>query len=266
MNYKALAIDLDGTLLVGENLPEAHRRAVADASRAGLEIIIATARWRQMAERIGQRIGVVSPVIACNGAQVYVPGLGDVFDHRLPYDFVSELYELCNRESCLATVVVDELVMLKLDKMLDASMLPEEMNWVSRLDARGHALPRMVAVRGPIVSETIKRELKPKYAHSINAYDAIGPSGSSIVTITAKAANKGEALIASCRHLDISPSEVIAFGDSENDIAMFNVAGVSVAMGQATAPVKAAAGIITGANTENGVATIIDQLLSTGTI
>ncbi len=48
--YKALAIDLDGTLLIGEDLPPAHKRAVADANRAGFEIIIATARWRQMFE------------------------------------------------------------------------------------------------------------------------------------------------------------------------------------------------------------------------
>lgn len=56
MTYKALAIDLDGTLLIGERLPPANKKTVADADRAGFEIIIATARWRQMAERIATEI------------------------------------------------------------------------------------------------------------------------------------------------------------------------------------------------------------------
>ncbi len=35
MTYKALAIDLDGTLLIGEDLPLANKKAVADANQAG---------------------------------------------------------------------------------------------------------------------------------------------------------------------------------------------------------------------------------------
>ena len=52
MTFKALAIDLDGTLLVGDDLSERNRVAVKAAHDAGFEIIIATARWRHMAQRI----------------------------------------------------------------------------------------------------------------------------------------------------------------------------------------------------------------------
>ena len=48
----ALAIDLDGTLLVGESLSRRNRDAVKAASEAGYHVIIATARWRQLAQRI----------------------------------------------------------------------------------------------------------------------------------------------------------------------------------------------------------------------
>ena len=133
MAYKALAIDLDGTLLIGESLPDAHRDAVARAHKAGLEIIIATARWRQMAERISSQIGFSKPIIACSGAQVFIPGEGDIFDHRLPDAFVSDLYELCNAERCLATVTLDEAVVLKLDGEPNLALLPDEMMWVPRL-------------------------------------------------------------------------------------------------------------------------------------
>ena len=110
----------------------------------------------------------------------------------------------------------------------------------------------------------IKSELRGKYAESVNIYDSIGPTGKIIITMTAKAANKGHALAKTCEYLDLDPSTVIAFGDAENDISMFDVAGASVAMGQADEQVKSAASKVTSANTEDGVARIIDSLLSTG--
>lgn len=264
MTFRALAVDLDGTLLVGEDLPEAHRRAVAEAHAAGFEIIIATARWRQMAERIAARIGIEKPIIACSGAQVFVPGTGDIFDHRLPDDFVAELYDLCNANRCIATVTTQEDVVLKLDGKPDMSMLPAEIQWVPELDPAQHGAPRIAAIQGTTINDTIRTELGPRFADVVSIYDSIGPSGKIVITITARAANKGEALRASCRHLDIDPGDVIAFGDADNDIEMFKLAGASVAMGQASDKVKAAATAVTAANAENGVALAIDRILTTG--
>lgn len=264
MTFRALAIDLDGTLLIGEALPEAHRRAVAEAHAAGFEIIIATARWRQMAERIAAQIGIDKPIIACSGAQVFVPGTGDIFDHRLPDAFVAELYELCNANRCIATVTTQDEVVLKLDGEPDMSLLPDEMRWVRQLDASLHGAPRIAAIQGTAINETIKRELGPRFSDAVSIYDSIGPSGKIVITITARAANKGEALRASCDHLGIDPRAVIAFGDADNDIKMFKLAGASVAMGQASDKVKAAATTVTTANIEDGVAHAIDRILRTG--
>lgn len=264
MAYKALAIDLDGTLLIGENLPDAHRDAVARAHKAGLEIIIATARWRQMAERISSQIGFSKPIIACSGAQVFIPGEGDIFDHRLPEAFVKGLYEVCNAERCLATVTLDEAVILKLDGEPNLALLPDEMTWVPRLEVEAHARPRIAAIQGTAIGTRIREELWPAFRDQVNIYDSIGPSGKIVITITARAASKGEALLTGCRKLGISPTEVVAFGDSGNDIEMFRVAGASVAMGQAEESVKSAASLVTRANTEDGVAIVIDRLLQTG--
>lgn len=263
--YKALAIDLDGTLLIGEDLPPAHKRAVADANRAGFKIIIATARWRQMAQRIAAEIGISAPVIACSGAQVYIPAeQRDIFDHRLPADFVSEVYAICDSQRCIVTVTTDEDTFLKLDGEPDPSQMPEEMKWIPKLTGTENSLPRIATIQGSAVIGTIKSELKDRYADTVNIYDSIGPTGKLILTMTAKAANKGHALLAACEHIGINPAEVIAFGDAENDISMFEVAGASVAMGQADERIKSAATRVTTANTEDGVALVIDKLLATG--
>ena len=105
MTYSALAIDLDGTLLVGEDLSPRNRDAVAAAHKQGMAVIIATARWRHMALRIADQIGLQQPIIACSGAEVYLPDRQeDIFDHRLPAEFVAELYALCNQQRCIPTI------------------------------------------------------------------------------------------------------------------------------------------------------------------
>jgi hydroxymethylpyrimidine pyrophosphatase-like HAD family hydrolase len=65
VKFRALAIDLDGTLLSpGETVSERNQRAVAAAREAGLEVILATAGWYQRAERVAQVLGLNGPAVA----------------------------------------------------------------------------------------------------------------------------------------------------------------------------------------------------------
>lgn len=259
---KALAIDLDGTLLVGEDLSDRNRDAVRAASDKGYHVIIATARWRQLAEGIAAQIGLKNlPVIACSGAQVYCTETGsDIYDTRLPVDFVQRLYQICNENRCIASATVDAHTWLKLVPEPPAGSLSDELKWVSAFPDPPE-LPRIATVQG---SETIKlvRELhQDGFGDQVNVFDSIGPSGRTVITITAKNADKGIALEKACEHLDIRTSEVLAFGDAENDIAMFSRAAGSVAMGQAEDEIKQAATHVTGDNTDDGVAMFIEENL-----
>jgi len=267
MRIKALAIDLDGTMLVGEKIPADNVAAVRAARDAGLSIIIATARWHQMALRVGAELGIADPLIACSGAQVHLPRESrDIFDERLPADFVDALYELCDAERCVATVTVGDGVLLKLDGEPDRAAMMPEMRWVPRLTGAAPTLPRVAAIQGTKANARIRAELEPKFDGRVHFFDSIGPSGKVILTITAATASKGAALEAACRHLDLDPHDVVAFGDAENDIEMFRVAGASIAMGQADETVKAHATAVTARNDEAGVARAIERLLATGQV
>ena len=97
-------------------------------------------------------------------------------------------------------------------------------------------------------------------------FDSIGPTGKLVITLTGKRATKGAALQAACDHLELDPQTVIAFGDAENDLEMFKLAGASVAMGQAEDRVKAAADYVSSANFDDGVANAVERLLAKGRI
>ncbi len=267
MKFKALAIDLDGTLLVGEDIPPDNVAALRAARDAGYRIIIATARWKQMAQRVEAEIGIEGPAILCSGAQVYAPELGrDIFDERLPEDFVRELYAICDEERCIATVTVEDRVLLKLSGEPDRTAMPPEMTWVPALTGADPTLPRVANIQGSSVYRRIEQELKPRYADRVHFFDSIGPSGKVLYTITSSKASKGKALARACAHLGLSPDEVITFGDAENDIEMFRMSGASVAMGQADERTRAAATAVTARNDEAGVARAVERLLATGSV
>jgi Cof subfamily protein (haloacid dehalogenase superfamily) len=265
---RGLAIDLDGTLLgADERVSARNRAAIAAARIEGWHVIVATARWYQLAEQAALEIhegggDVDGPVIACSGAQVRRLRDGaDLFDLRLPEPFVDALYAICDAQRCVAWAALDNDVVVKMDGQ-PTSMPPGLRPAPSLEDGARGEQPRMVLVQGRDVCARIEAELRDDWSTAVRFVESISSAGKSLLTLTAVGADKGAALEVACAELDLSPSDVVAFGDAENDLAMFRVAGASVAMGQASATVKQAATMVTAANVDDGVAVAIERLLA----
>jgi hydroxymethylpyrimidine pyrophosphatase-like HAD family hydrolase len=79
--------------------------------------------------------------------------------------------------------------------------------------------------------------------------------------LIAPGVDKAGAVRAWCAAAGLSPAQLAAIGDAENDIAMLRDAGVGIAMRNATPAVIAAADRVTAANDRDGVAQAIDALL-----
>jgi Cof subfamily protein (haloacid dehalogenase superfamily) len=84
-------------------------------------------------------------------------------------------------------------------------------------------------------------------------------SQSYYLDITPPGLDKGTFLDALSRRLAVPPAAVAVLGDMANDLAMFRKAGLSIAMGNATAEVKASATHATAANTDDGFAKAIED-------
>ncbi len=266
MRFKALALDLDGTLLTSrEEISDRNLQALAAARDAGLQIILASARWYQLAERVAREVHAAPPVVACSGAQVRRLDDGrDLFDVRLPDGFVGELYRICDEERCIGTVVLDEEVVVKMENAPPQSMAPAELRWVPSLSADALGLVRIGLIQGSGAIERLRRELEPAWGDKVHFIISISTYGKPILTLTAMGAHKGKALGVACEDLGIGLDEVVAFGDSGNDLEMFKVAGASVAMGQANDELKAAATFVSARNDDHGVAVAVEHLLEHG--
>ena len=81
------------------------------------------------------------------------------------------------------------------------------------------------------------------------------------VEVFAKGASKGTALSALAAHLGIRKEEIACIGDGENDLSMFNTAGLKIAMGNSVPELKEKADFVTGSNNRNGVAEAVERYI-----
>jgi hydroxymethylpyrimidine pyrophosphatase-like HAD family hydrolase len=80
--------------------------------------------------------------------------------------------------------------------------------------------------------------------------------------VTSIDANKGTAVRELARIAGVPLERVAVLGDMGNDMAMFEIAGVSIAMGQASENVQRHASLVSKSNDEDGFATGIDAIMS----
>jgi Cof subfamily protein (haloacid dehalogenase superfamily) len=267
VRFRALALDLDGTLLrPDDTISERNVRALRAAEDAGWHIILATARWYQQAERAAALLGLTGPAIACSGAEVRRLSDGsDLMDVRLPWAFASAVYEICEANRSIVYAALDREVLMRAEGPLPegAELLPE-MRYVERLTAEPPVKPRILLIQGTKVNQQIVEKLAPQWEHDVRFMTSLSPQSKSLLTLTAAGAHKGVALGVACIELGLMPEDVVAIGDADNDIEMFKVAGGSFAMGQAAPEVQAAATAVTATNAEDGVAVAVERLLAEG--
>ena len=60
-------------------------------------------------------------------------------------------------------------------------------------------------------------------------------------------------------HMNIKREEIMAFGDSDNDVSMIRYAGLGVAMGNAKENARRAADLITASNENDGIAAVVEE-------
>ena len=111
----------------------------------------------------------------------------------------------------------------------------------------------------------LKRQFSEKdiriAAFDLDGTEAVLLEDKSIET-TADGITKANGLLRLCEHLGCGPENIIAFGDSANDLEMLSESGYSVGMGNAESCVKEKVDYITDTVEDDGVATAINKLFS----
>ena len=96
---------------------------------------------------------------------------------------------------------------------------------------------------------------------ALGAAATVSRSQAYYLDVTAPRGNKGDGVAALAAAFDLPLASVAVFGDQHNDLAMFERAGLSVAMGQAPQEVRVGATHVSRSNEDDGVADAIDRFV-----
>lgn len=269
MFYKAIAFDLDGTLLSSNaTILQSSKDAIQQARDKGLKVFIVTGRHHTAVRPYYAELGLDTPVVCCNGTYLYDFQQDKVlFSKPLSTDQARFLVHSAQAEGIHVAVytrdsMVYEVLNPHFSKLLqwvnscDETVRPDvhQANFADLLD--GNTLIWKVLISDPDL-EKMQNFVKKL------PVDQFSPEWSWIdrVDITATGNSKGACLSELLKQQQILPEEVIAFGDNYNDISMLSLAGMGIAMGNSEPEVQKAAQRVIGSNNEDSIAEALAALL-----
>ncbi|MBS4456762.1 HAD family hydrolase [Tuanshanicoccus lijuaniae] len=272
---KLFASDMDGTLLdQNHELNQTNADAIKALQAHGIEFIISTGRDYQSARNFLANYNIDCAMINLNGAQIYDEKgqlleqcpinnatTQQVFDYlhekQLAHSLTTrDQYYLSNKQEYLNHMLQahDEIDEVTLAQVTDKIMVT--------LDASDYQLSDDNPVfKMMVISDDAQALDKARiYLESFSDLD-ITSSGPGNLEITHIEAQKGLALAKYLARKHYSFEEVLTIGDSLNDRSMLAMCPNSYAMDNASDEVKAMAAYLAPSNVDNGVATIIHQLI-----
>jgi len=271
MDYRLLALDLDGTLLNDEErISNSNIEWVRKASEKNVRIIVATGRSFNSAKQYLRIIDVPDPVIAFNGA-VIQKGDETLRKITLKDELIQELVQfLKDMDYCPIVYTAEgdkyyETFGKYTDDFLSFSKgFESELKRISRLsERRWDNVIRLSVITGEPDIPLLHAELKKRFGKKIKTIDTFFSGWNFwIFEILDKTCSKSSGIEFLCRNLGITREEVIAVGDNHNDLDMITWAGLGVGMRNGMDTVLREADYITEkTNNENGVSEVIRKFL-----
>lgn len=266
---RVVGLDLDGTVLNSQKqLTPRTAAAIRRALDAGCAVLPATGRTRGgLPEELTAIPGVRWAVLA-NGALVLDLATGQpILSHPLAREDALAAFPLLAEYDMMLDVYQEgkaftsAAAFARVEQFAPPAMLAYFRATRTVVDD----LPAWLAAQtAPVEKLTM---LFTDLQQRRQAWDKLVQAGRWAVTssipnnieLNAVGVDKGMALLALAERLGFGKEQVMACGDSSNDLAMLRAVGLPVAMGNAGEEVKALAKAVTGTNDEDGVAQALER-------
>lgn len=263
MTIRLVAMDLDDTLLSDDwTISSRVVQAVQRAQAQGVKMTIATGRMSISARPYAEQLGLDVPVITYHGAMIQHVLSGDILFRRvIPSAVAGEIvWYVAQRGVYVQVYLKDRVITTELNEWSReyarmASVPIEKEDLSSLLSQEPEGVEKILMMGEEADLDRLAPLLGQRYGEKVH----ITKSKPHFLEMTDRTVNKGVALAALAEHLGIAQAEVMAIGDSFNDLEMIKYAGIGVAMGNARSEIKEQADIVTVTNQEDGVAEAIER-------
>lgn len=263
--YRAIALDLDGTLTNHDKVVTPKtREALLKAESLGAVIILASGRPTYGIEPVAECLELNKRggyILSYNGGNIVNAKTGEkLFSQFLPDAVLPILYRYAKEHHhALLGYVGNEII----TEMPDDQYVKEEsrinkMN-IRQVDNLLEALephPTKLLMTGdPKDMLQAENDLVAELGEKMDIFR----SAPFFLELVPKGIDKAQSLLRLLSQINLTPADMIAFGDGYNDLSMLKLAGMGVAMENAAPEVRADADYVTLSNEEDGVAAALEH-------
>ena len=262
MRIDLIALDLDGTLLdPQERISDRNRAVIRRSLESGVRVVLVTGRGTDLPIRISRELGLNLPVICCHGALTKDFGANRTLVHLpVPLQYAKPMVEYAESNG-LSLAIYSEEYFYRLE---GSHLYMEDMTGPAWREVHTFSdvlsgAPTFIRFLGTDSVAAMQREFGDwPLNFRLESWGEFNECA-----VLNREASKKNALARLCADFQILPENVLAIGDSRNDVPMLRWAGIGVAMGNATHEVKQSVRYVTGSNTEDGVANAIERFVAT---
>jgi len=267
MKYKLIAMDLDGTLNNDEKrITEKTHSALLRAQKNGIRLALASARpspglFKERDILCLQEYGGV--LMSYNGGRIVDASSGRIlFETAMDLQITKDVLHFL--KTLPVTPILDDGVQFyvadksgyKVDyECKNNNMICSEVGNLA--DFLTFAPIKILMSVQPEALKAVQQRIAAFLPETLTVVQ----TAPFYLEVIPRTINKGQGIRDICRVLEISPAEVIAFGDAQNDIPMLLEAGMGIAMGNATEETKAAANYVTLSNNCDGIAAALERFV-----
>lgn len=263
--YRAIALDLDGTLTNHDKVVTPKTcEALLQAEAEGVVIILASGRPTYGIEPVAECLELDKRggyILSYNGGNIVNAKTGEkLFAQFLPDEVIPILYRYAKEKNhALLGYAGNEII----TEMPDDQYVKEEsrinkMN-IRKVENLFEALephPTKLLMTGdPADMLKAENELSEILGDRMDIFR----SAPFFLELVPKGIDKAKSLLRLLSKINLTPADMIAFGDGYNDLSMLKLAGMGVAMQNAAPEVRAEADYITLSNEEDGVAAALEH-------
>ncbi|HBD93266.1 MAG: hypothetical protein A2015_15235 [Spirochaetes bacterium GWF1_31_7] len=263
MPIKLIAMDIDDTLLNNKmKITFRNRLAIKRAAKKGIHIALASGRPTGSMIEIAKQLGIEKTgyIISFNGASILELSTGkNLYQSAVNKELAHELIDLSKEHDVyIHTYLDNHIITEKRNKYteIESEITGLSIREVSSLkDMVTQSVVKLLMLENPDRLKIVESQLKSRIGDRLSMYI----SKPFFLEFMGAGTDKGNSLSILADILNIKQNEVMAIGDSYNDQAMIEWAGVGVAMDNANADIKKIADHITGHHNKSGVAEAINK-------
>lgn len=267
--YTVVALDLDGTLTnAKKEITPRTRDAIKRAREQGCHIVLASGRPLLGIEHVASSLDLMGgegTILAYNGGQLFDTRTSQVLWERtvdletihtcFSYAREHHLAALSYDEEGVITEMADDVHVAK-EAYNNAIPIKKVSNLIEEVQ---HPMPKVMIVGEPLLLQKAREDLLPLVGDVAD----LGFSEPCFMEITAKGVQKASSLQVLLSLLGKDESSLMVIGDGLNDLPMFGIAALAVAMDNASDEVKSHAHVITDSNEHDGVALAFERYILT---